>query len=190
MGTIAMYGFGRIGRSMLKATLTASHGVPISIADIRDLSAFAALLAADFQLRSLARAGRRTWQHLHDRRPRDRVPRRTSKELPDWAALDVELVVDATGRAVTRSGAQAHLDRGAKRVLVSAPSKSLHDCGAVVLPGIHLDQFDRPTCALHRQHGEAHHQRAGTSRQGHPRALRYPERPLLDRPRLYQIRSR
>jgi glyceraldehyde 3-phosphate dehydrogenase len=41
-----------------------------------------------------------------------------------------------------RAGAQAHIDRGAKRVLVSAPSKTLQDCDAVLLPGINLDQFD------------------------------------------------
>ncbi len=51
-------------------------------------------------------------------------------------------MIDCTGRAVTRAGAQAHLDCGAKRVLVSAPSKKLSDCDAVLLPGINLDQFD------------------------------------------------
>jgi glyceraldehyde 3-phosphate dehydrogenase len=62
--------------------------------------------------------------------------------LPDWGALGVDLVIDCTGRATTRAGAQAHLDRGAKRVLVSAPSKSLEDCDAVLLPGINVDSYD------------------------------------------------
>src|SRR5262249_61731855 len=35
-----------------------------------------------------------------------------------------------------------HLDGGAKCVLVSAPSKKLEDCDAVLLPGINLDTFD------------------------------------------------
>jgi glyceraldehyde 3-phosphate dehydrogenase len=56
--------------------------------------------------------------------------------------LGVELVIDCTGRATTRTGAQAHFDRGARRVLVSAPGKTLQDCDAVLLPGINLDQFD------------------------------------------------
>ena len=51
-------------------------------------------------------------------------------------------MIDCTGRATTRAGAQAHLDRGAKRVLVSAPSKTRQDCDAVLLPGINLDTFD------------------------------------------------
>ena len=66
----------------------------------------------------------------------------SSKDIPDWKALGVDLVIDCTGRATTRPGAQAHLDKGAKRVLVSAPSKSLADTDAVLLPGINLDTYD------------------------------------------------
>jgi glyceraldehyde 3-phosphate dehydrogenase len=51
-------------------------------------------------------------------------------------------VVDATGRATTRTIAQEHLDHGARVVVVSAPSKTLQDCDAVLLPGINLDTFD------------------------------------------------
>ena len=63
-------------------------------------------------------------------------------EVPDWKALGVDIVVDCTGRATTRAGAQAHIDRGAKYVLISAASKSLQDCDAVLLKGINLDTFD------------------------------------------------
>jgi glyceraldehyde 3-phosphate dehydrogenase len=66
----------------------------------------------------------------------------SSKELPDWAALGVDLVIDCTGRATTRAGAQAHLDRGAKRVLVSAPSKGRDDADVFLLAGINQDEYD------------------------------------------------
>jgi len=64
------------------------------------------------------------------------------KALADWKALGVDLVIDCTGRATTLPGAQAHLDAGARHVLVSAPSKKQEDCDAVLLPGINLDTFD------------------------------------------------
>lgn len=41
-----------------------------------------------------------------------------------------------------RAGAQAHLDRGAKRVLVSAPSKTKDDADVFLLPGINMEQYD------------------------------------------------
>jgi len=62
--------------------------------------------------------------------------------LPDWGAMGVDLVVDCTGRATQRAGAQAHIDKGAKRVLISAPSKTAQDADAVLLPGINIEKFD------------------------------------------------
>jgi len=141
MSRIAIHGFGRIGRSTLKAALKRNLFVPVSISDIKDLPTLAALFEAD------SNYGR--WSEAVT--PKDgrlgiasrSVPYFDStKSLPDWGALGVELVIDCTGRATTRSGAQAHLDRGAKRVLISAASKTQQDADAVLLPGINLDQFD------------------------------------------------
>lgn len=141
MGTIGIHGFGRIGRSTLKAALGGDHYVPVSISDIKDLPTLAALFAVDTNYGRwsepvAAQGGTLT---VGDRAIRFVD---STGELPDWAALGVDLVVDSTGRAITRPNAQAHLDRGAKRVLVSAPSKTLQDCDAVLLPGVNLDQFD------------------------------------------------
>ena len=57
MGKIAIHGFGRIGRSTLKAALKDDQFVPVSISDIKDLPTLAALFAVDTELRPLARAG-------------------------------------------------------------------------------------------------------------------------------------
>jgi glyceraldehyde 3-phosphate dehydrogenase len=141
MARIAIHGFGRIGRSLMKMALRNNLFTPISISDIKDLATLAALFEVDTNYGrwhetvtvsdgSFVIGGRK-------------IPYYDSmKELPDWQALEADLVIDCTGRATTRSGAQAHLDRGAGRVLVSAPSKTLADCDAVLLPGINLDQFD------------------------------------------------
>ena len=141
MGNIAIHGFGRIGRSALKAALTGDLFVPVSISDIRDLATFAALFAVDTNYGlwrepvsadgNTLRIGGREIAYID-----------STKELPDWKALGVDVVVDATGRATVREIAQQHLDRGAKKVLVSAPSKTLQDCDAVLLPGVNLDQYD------------------------------------------------
>jgi len=47
MSNIAIHGFGRIGRSALKAALKGGLWTPVSISDIRDTAAFAALFEAD-----------------------------------------------------------------------------------------------------------------------------------------------
>jgi glyceraldehyde 3-phosphate dehydrogenase len=141
MGKVAIHGFGRIGRSALKAALKGNLFTPASVSDIRDIPTFAALFAAD------SNYGR--WHESVEATEkgfviggREIAYFDSSKELPDWGALGVDVVIDCTGRATVRAGAQAHIDRGAKRVLISAASKSLQDCDAVLLPGINLDTYD------------------------------------------------
>jgi glyceraldehyde 3-phosphate dehydrogenase len=141
MSKIAIHGFGRIGRTALRAALRQGLWTPASISDIRDPATFAALFEVDSNYgrwhepvsadaASLSIGGR-TIRYIN-----------ASEALPDWGALGVDLIVDCTGRAVTRAGAQAHIDRGAGRVLVSAPSATLEDCDAVLLAGINLETFD------------------------------------------------
>jgi len=141
MARIAIHGFGRIGRSLMKVALKNNLFVPVSISDIKDIPTLAALFEVD------SNYGR--WQEEVKTKESSfviggrEIPYFDSmKALPDWKALGVDLVIDCTGRATTRPGAQAHLDGGAKRVLVSAPSKKQEDCDAVLLPGINLDTFD------------------------------------------------
>lgn len=141
MKNIALHGFGRIGRQFLRIGLQRGLAVPVSISDIKDEHTLGALFAVDTNYGrwhepvsgvdgALVIGGRK-------------IPYfNSAKELPDWKALGVDLVVDCTGRATQRAGAQAHLDRGAKYVLVSAPPKTLEDCDAVLLKGINLEVFD------------------------------------------------
>ncbi|MGV3561444.1 type I glyceraldehyde-3-phosphate dehydrogenase [Larkinella arboricola] len=141
MATIALHGFGRIGRQFLRIALSKNLFVPVSISDIRDEDTLAALYAVDTNYGRWPEpvSGTEGKLTIGDR---DILYINSSKEIPDWAALGVDLVVDCTGRATVRAGAQAHIDRGAKYVLISAPSKSLADCDAVLLKGINLDTFD------------------------------------------------
>jgi glyceraldehyde 3-phosphate dehydrogenase len=141
MGKVAIHGFGRIGRSMLKAALNKNLFTPVSISDIKDLYTLAALFEVDSnygrwheEVKSTSNdllIGGRKIQYIN-----------STQSLPDWKALGVDLVIDCTGRATKRAGAEAHLERGAKYVLISAASKTLQDADAVLLPGINDEQFD------------------------------------------------
>jgi glyceraldehyde 3-phosphate dehydrogenase (phosphorylating) len=141
MGNVAIHGFGRIGRSALRVALQNDLFTPVSISDIKDLDTLAALFEVDTNY------GR--WHEPVEARDGKLVVAGrsmpyfdSSKELPDWATLGIDVVVDCTGRATTREGAQAHIDRGAKHVLVSAPSKSRDDADVFLLPGINIEDYD------------------------------------------------
>lgn len=141
MANVAIHGFGRIGRTALRIALQKNLFVPVSISDIRDAQTFAALFEVDSNYGrwhepveatddSITVGGRKIAYF------------NTKDSLPDWGALGIDLVIDCTGRATTRAGAQPHLDRGAKRVLVSGPSKTRADSDAVLLPGINMNNYD------------------------------------------------
>lgn len=141
MNKIAIHGFGRIGRLTARQALAGGGFTPVAVSDIQDLPTLAALFKADsnYGLWPEPVSTHENALLIGDRT----IPYFLTKEaLPDWGALGVDVVIDCTGRATRRAGAQAHLDRGAKRVLISAASKSLQDCDAVILPGINFAAFD------------------------------------------------
>jgi len=141
MGKVAIHGFGRIGRSITKVALKNNLFTPVSISDIRDIPTFAALFEVDTNYGRWHEEVKATETGFVIG-GREIAYYNSMKDLPDWGALGVDLVVDCTGRATVRSGAQAHLDHGAKRVLVSAPSKSREDADAFLLPGINMETYD------------------------------------------------
>jgi len=142
MKKIGIYGFGRIGRQFARIALEKSIFVPTAIADVKDIKTLAALFAVDtnygYWNRTVSGEGS---EFIFD--GNSISYHNSSQAVPDWGALGVELVVDCSGRSTKREGAQVHLDNGAKYVLVSAPSKTLNDCDAVLLKGINLDTFDK-----------------------------------------------
>ena len=56
-----------------------------------------------------------------------------------WGGLDVDVVIESTGRFTTREGAGGHLEAGAKRVIISAPGKEVD---ATFVVGVNDDTFD------------------------------------------------
>jgi glyceraldehyde 3-phosphate dehydrogenase len=141
MTKIAIHGFGRIGRSTARVALSRGLFTPAAVSDIQDPSTLAELFAVDsnYGMWSESVAYKGGEFLIGDKK----IPYfNTAESIPDWGGLGVDVVIDCTGRATSRAGAQAHLDRGAGMVLVSANSKSLQDCDAVLLAGINLDSYD------------------------------------------------
>jgi glyceraldehyde 3-phosphate dehydrogenase len=141
MSKVAVVGFGRIGRLAVRAGLSSKLFTPSVIVDIAAAESMAPLFEVDSNYGRWPDPVRAEDGGLVIGDAAIRwIDART--QTANWKALGVDLVLDCSGRATARAGAQAHLDAGASRVLVSAPSKTLDDCDAVLLPGINLDTFD------------------------------------------------
>ena len=141
MSKIAVVGFGRIGRLAVRAALRGKLFTPSVIVDVAAPESMAPLFEVDSNYGRWPDPVRaENGELLIGDAPIRWVDART--QTADWKTLGVDPVLDCSGRATARAGAQAHLAAGATRVLVSAPSKTLDDCDAVLLPGINMDTYD------------------------------------------------
>ncbi|WP_447856937.1 type I glyceraldehyde-3-phosphate dehydrogenase [Pseudomonas aeruginosa] len=133
---LAINGFGRIGRNVLRALYTGHYREQLQVVAINDLGD-AAVNAHLFQYDSVH--GRFPGEVEHDaeslRVMGDRIAVsaiRNPAELP-WKSLGVDIVLECTGLFTSRDKAAAHLQAGAGKVLISAPGK---DVDATVVYGV------------------------------------------------------
>lgn len=120
---VAINGFGRIGRQFLKVAL-ASDGVEVvAINDLGDITNLAYLLEFDSVYRGFngeVKVG--DGQLVVNGKSIKFIQEPDATKLP-WGFMGVDVVVESTGRFTSYEKAKAHLDAGAKRVVLSAPAK-------------------------------------------------------------------
>jgi glyceraldehyde 3-phosphate dehydrogenase len=124
---VAINGFGRIGRCVLRAALS-RQGMAFEVVAINDLDLPAAL-AHLFKYDSVhgvwpgeVKASEKGM--LIDGKEICVTAEREPANLP-WKAMGVELVFECTGRFTDKASCSAHLQAGAKKVLISAPGKGV-----------------------------------------------------------------
>lgn len=119
---IAINGFGRIGRTVLRILLQRFNAEVVAINDLTDARTLAHLVKYD------SVHGRFDYEIIAADRALlingSRIPvfaESDPSKLP-WKELDIDLVIESTGKFTTAENAAAHLQAGAKQVLLSAPS--------------------------------------------------------------------
>jgi glyceraldehyde 3-phosphate dehydrogenase len=136
---VGINGFGRIGRNVLRACLGEAGLEFVAVNDITDAKTLAHLLKHDSvhgQLSEDVRAaddalvvGKRTIKVLAERDP---------AKLP-WKSLGVDLVLECSGLFTDRAKAGKHLEAGARKVIISAPSK---DADHTIAYGVNHTSYD------------------------------------------------
>lgn len=120
---LAINGFGRIGRHAFKIALEKPELEVVAVNDLGSLEVMAHLLRHDTAYGAYHRTVRveDDWLIVDDHRVKF-LSVKEPVELP-WKALKVDVVLESTGRLTKDGAARAHLTAGAKRVIVSAPTK-------------------------------------------------------------------
>ncbi|MHB8835168.1 MAG: type I glyceraldehyde-3-phosphate dehydrogenase [Candidatus Methylomirabilia bacterium] len=120
---IGINGFGRIGRVFFRALAGHPEFEVVAINDLTDTATLAHLLKYDSvhgRYKGTVEAGKDAL--VIDGRTIKVLAAKDPAELP-WKALGVEYAVESTGHFTDRAGAGKHLAAGAKKVVISAPSK-------------------------------------------------------------------
>ena len=143
---VGINGFGRIGRNFYRAVAASGADIEVVAAnDLGDLSTMAHLLKYDSILGRYPedvsvtdgglQVGGRTLQILAEREP---------AALP-WKDLGVDVVVESTGLFTDATKARAHVDAGAKKVIISAPAS--HEDVTIVM-GVNHRDYDAEAHAI------------------------------------------
>lgn len=146
MVRIAINGFGRIGRSIVRALYENYHNEQIKVVAINEIaepSAIAHLLKYDSAHGIFNRPITARDQQLVI--GSDEIPLIHQRQISDidWRLYDVDIVLECTGTFTSREQAEIHLDNGAKKVLFSQPAE--HTVDATIIYGVNHN-------TLHKKH--------------------------------------
>lgn len=122
---VAINGFGRIGRVAFREMITGIDFDIVAINDLTDPEELAYLLKYDTNHRAFHEDLIKfdNDELVINNKKRIKVYKEKDPENLPWKELGVDLVLECTGLFTSKEGASKHLTAGAKKVLISAPSK-------------------------------------------------------------------
>ena len=136
---VAINGFGRIGRLILRQALGEKGFEFVAVNDITDAPTLAHLLKYDSVHGRLGAKVEVTGEGFAvDGRPIKVLAEKDPANLP-WKSLGIDLVFEGTGRFTKGEQAKAHLDAGARWVLITAPAKGVD---ATIVYGVNHQSLD------------------------------------------------
>lgn len=142
MVRVAINGFGRIGRRVLREALNNKKVQIVAVNDLTPPPVQAHLFKYDSVHGRLNADVRLEGDILHVGAQNVKLTaERDPNNLP-WKQLGVDIVMECTGIFTEKAKASAHLNAGAKKVIISAPSK---DADLTICIGINQEKYDSKT---------------------------------------------
>ena len=120
---VGINGFGRIGRNVFRAALNNPEIEIIAVNDLTDAATLAHLLKYDSIHGTFDAEVAVDGDNLVVNGKKVKVLAQTDPAKLPWGELGVDIVVESTGRFTVGEKAKAHIDGGAKKVIISAPAK-------------------------------------------------------------------
>lgn len=124
MAKLAINGFGRIGRNAFKIAFERKDLDIVAINDLTDTKTLAYLLKHDSNYGTYSKDVSFDDENIIVDGKKIRVLAERDPAALPWADMDVDLVIESTGFFTDAEGAGKHITAGAKRVVISGPTKS------------------------------------------------------------------
>ncbi|NCC19792.1 type I glyceraldehyde-3-phosphate dehydrogenase [Candidatus Saccharibacteria bacterium] len=121
---VAINGFGRIGRSAFKIAWERSDTEIVAINDLTDTKTLAYLLKHDSNYGTYGHEVGYDDESLLIDGTKVRVLAEKDPTVLPWRDMDIDVVIESTGFFTDEEGASKHIQAGAKRVVISGPTKS------------------------------------------------------------------
>lgn len=121
---VAINGFGRIGRNAFKIAFNRSDLEIVAVNDLTDTKTLAYLLKHDSNYGTYDREVTYDDKHVIVDGQKVVVCAEKDPNLLPWKDMGVDVVIESTGRFTDKEGASGHINAGAKRVVISGPTKS------------------------------------------------------------------
>jgi glyceraldehyde 3-phosphate dehydrogenase len=142
---VAINGFGRVGRCFLRsAHMRGADMDVVAINDVADAGTLAALLRHDSVYGRFPELVAEAEGALRVGESRIAVFSEDDPARLPWGELEVDVVIESTGRFRTRAGAARHLEAGARKVIISAPAKGSDPVDANVVLGVNFHEVYDP----------------------------------------------
>ncbi|TVQ08221.1 MAG: type I glyceraldehyde-3-phosphate dehydrogenase, partial [Bacteroidetes bacterium] len=133
---VAINGFGRIGRLTLRASLNRSDMEIVAVNDLTDSKTLAHLLKYDSVHGKFPGTVEVDGDNLVINGKKVRVYAEKDPANLPWKEHGIDVVVEATGVFRSRDKINKHIEAGAKKVVLTVPSKSADDVDATVVLGV------------------------------------------------------
>ena len=179
MTKVGINGFGRIGRNVFRAAFGNPDFDVVAVNDLTDAATLAHLLKYDSIHGTFDHDVTAEGEYLVVDGKKVKVLAQTDPAKLPWGELGVEIVVESTGRFTEGAKAKAHLEAGAKKVIISAPAKGED---ITIVMGVNEDKYEADKY-LQRF---LHHQLPGSVHQSSAGKLWYCKRPYDYRSLLHQ----
>ena len=120
---VAINGFGRIGRLAFREMITGNEFDVVAINDLTDAETLAYLLKYDTNHRGYKEKITFDEENIYVNDKKIKVYKEMDPVNLPWKELGIDIVLECTGKFTSYEKALAHINSGAKKVLISAPGK-------------------------------------------------------------------